>query len=179
MGNLTYSNMEDNSVLQTKNNNHTPYKNATVMYNTCTTFTNGSENGKGYSYYKSLSDEEFKQLLLDYISPKFYHWIFIVLFFIVFVVGITGNLMVCYSVWRSSHLKTVTNYFLANLAVADFLVLLICLPPSVIQDVTQSWFLGAVMCKIFVYLQVGLEYFVGPVFLTRFFRNEKVQVCIV
>ena len=112
-----------------------------------------------YSFYQSLTDEQFKKLLLDYISPKFYHWIFIVLFFLVFIVGVTGNFMVCYSVWKSRQLKTVTNYFLVNLAAADFLVLLLCLPPSVIQDVTQSWFLGAALCKIFVYLQVGTAFF--------------------
>lgn len=154
MGNLTYIYTDEFSWQIEINNS---LLNVTGMYNT--TNINLSYGGKGYSYYESLTDEQFKQLLLDYISPKFYHWIFITLFFIVFVVGITGNLMVCYSVRRSTHLKTVTNYFLANLAAADFLVLLICLPPSVIQDVTQSWFLGAAMCKIFVYLQVRHQMF--------------------
>ena len=125
-----------------------------------------------HSPYAYLSDEQFKQLLLDYISPKFYHWIFIVLFFIVFVVGTTGNVMVCYCVWKSSHLKTVTNYFLVNLAAADFLVILLCLPPSVIQDVTQSWFLGSAMCKIFVYLQVSL-YTITKTCLFRTYYHQK------
>ena len=150
---MTYTNnMDEPPAIQEENLDISLYNNVSVMLDG--NITNSSENGNEYSYFESLSDMEFKRLLLDYISPKFYHWIFIVLFFIVFVVGISGNLMVCYSVWRSTQLKTVTNYFLANLAAADFLVLLICLPPSVIQDVTQSWFLGAAMCKIFVYLQV-------------------------
>ena len=154
---MTYTNnMDEPPAIQEENFDFSLYNNLSVMLDG--NITNSSENGNEYSYFESLSDMEFKRLLLDYISPKFYHWIFIVLFFIVFVVGISGNLMVCYSVWRSTQLKTVTNYFLANLAAADFLVLLICLPPSVIQDVTQSWFLGAAMCKIFVYLQVCYVY---------------------
>ena len=153
MGNLTYNFVTEQSLAHVGALNSSLYNNVSIMI--AANGTNGSEDGNGYSYYESLSDEEFKRLLLEYISPKFYHWIFIVLFFIVFVVGISGNLMVCYSVWRSTQLKTVTNYFLANLAAADFLVLLVCLPPSVIQDVTQSWFLGAALCKLFVYLQVG------------------------
>ncbi|KAH0821636.1 hypothetical protein GEV33_001155 [Tenebrio molitor] len=51
-------------------------------------------------------------------------------------------------------MRTVTNYFIVNLAVADFLVILFCLPPSVVWDVTITWFFGVAMCKIVLYLQV-------------------------
>ena len=51
-------------------------------------------------------------------------------------------------------MRTVTNYFIVNLALADFMVCLICLPPTVIGDVTETWYMGNVMCKIVQYLQV-------------------------
>lgn len=52
------------------------------------------------------------------------------------------------------------SYFLisVNLAVADFMVCFICLPPTVLDDVTETWFMGSVMCKIVKYLQVSDDY---------------------
>jgi len=52
-------------------------------------------------------------------------------------------------------MRTVTNYFIVNLAVADFLVILICLPPTVLWDVTETWFMGTLACKIVLYFQVS------------------------
>lgn len=51
-------------------------------------------------------------------------------------------------------MRTVTNIFIVNLAVADFFVILLCLPPTVVWDVTETWFLGEVLCKVVIYFQV-------------------------
>ena len=77
-----------------------------------------------------------------------------VLFLIIFVVGVGGNFLVCYSVWRSQTLHNVTNYFLVNLSVSDLMVMLICMPGTLTHDVTKSRFFGLAMCKAFVYMQV-------------------------
>lgn len=53
-------------------------------------------------------------------------------------------------------MRTVTNIFIVNLAVADFFVILLCLPPTVVWDVTETWFLGEVLCKVVIYFQVGV-----------------------
>ena len=52
-------------------------------------------------------------------------------------------------------MRTVTNYFIVNLAVADFFVILICLPPTVLDDITLTWYMGSYMCKIVKYFQVS------------------------
>ncbi len=57
--------------------------------------------------------------------------------------------------FRNPHMRTVTNFFIVNLAVADIMVCVICLPPTVLGDVTETWFMGSVMCKIVQYLQVS------------------------
>jgi hypothetical protein len=44
--------------------------------------------------------------------------------------------------------------FIMNLAAADLLVLLFCLPATVIQDVTKTWFFGLILCKFVNYIQV-------------------------
>lgn len=73
----------------------------------------------------------------------------------VFVTGLVGNSLVCLSVIRNKSLQTVTNYYIVNLAVADFLVILICLPPTVYWDLTLTWNFGLVLCKLVLYLQVS------------------------
>lgn len=56
-------------------------------------------------------------------------------------------------------MRTVTNIFIVNLAVADFFVILLCLPPTVVWDVTETWFLGELACKVVIYFQVIVIFF--------------------
>lgn len=53
---------------------------------------------------------------------------------IVFIVGIIGNSVVVAIVCKSPRMRTVTNYFIANLALADILVLLFCLPATLVGN---------------------------------------------
>ena len=47
------------------------------------------------------------------------------------------------------------NIFLTNLAVADLLILLFCLPPTVLNDVTKTFWLSQPFCKSMIFAQVG------------------------
>lgn len=51
-------------------------------------------------------------------------------------------------------MRTVTNYFIVNLAFADILVTITCLPASLVVDITETWFFGETLCKVLPYLQV-------------------------
>lgn len=53
----------------------------------------------------------------------------------VFLVGLVGNLLVVSVVWRSPRMRNVTNYFIVNLAVADILVLVFCLPATLLSNI--------------------------------------------
>ncbi|XP_071319942.1 adenosine receptor A1-like [Trachinotus anak] len=53
------------------------------------------------------------------------------------VLAITGNFLVCLAVTRNKKLRTVTNYFLVSLAVADILVGLVAIPCAVLTDLGQ------------------------------------------
>lgn len=104
---------------------------------------------------ETLSDDDYLDQIRDFIFPKTWTWVLIFFHSVVFVIGLVGNTLVCIAVYRNHTMRTVTNYFIVNLAVADFLVILFCLPPSVIWDVTMTWFFGIAMCKIVLYLQVS------------------------
>ncbi|XP_042369379.1 adenosine receptor A1-like [Plectropomus leopardus] len=53
---------------------------------------------------------------------------------IIAVLAIIGNFLVCLAVTRNKKLRTVTNYFLVSLAVADILVGLVGIPCAVLTD---------------------------------------------
>ena len=100
------------------------------------------------------SDEEKLRQILESIWPKPQFWVLIACHMIVFIVGLIGNALVCIAVCRNHTMRTVTNIFIVNLAVADFLVLLFCMPLTVPVDITQTWFFGSVCCKVITSLQV-------------------------
>jgi len=71
--------------------------------------------------------------------------------------GLAGNALVCIVVWKNTQMRTVTNLFIVNLSTADLMVVLVCLPPTVVGDITETWFVGRAFCKLIHYLQVGLS----------------------
>lgn len=58
------------------------------------------------------------------------------------------------AVWKNHHMRTVTNYFIVNLSLADVLVTITCLPATLVVDITETWFFGQSLCKVIPYLQV-------------------------
>ncbi len=85
----------------------------------------------------SFTDQNLTLLLETNIINFNLFELFVIIFSsFVFVLGIVGNLLVVIVVLKNSHMKTITNMFIVNLAIGDFLVILICLPTSVLQDVT-------------------------------------------
>ncbi|KAM6180656.1 orexin receptor type 2 [Erethizon dorsatum] len=50
-------------------------------------------------------------------------------------------------------MRTVTNYFIVNLSLADVLVTITCLPATLVVDITETWFFGQPLCKVIPYLQ--------------------------
>lgn len=52
----------------------------------------------------------------------------------IFIIAILGNAMVVFIVCQSSRMQTVTNYFIANLALADMSMAFFCIPFSFISQ---------------------------------------------
>ena len=63
------------------------------------------------------------------------YWALILLLFPLFT--IFGNLLVCLSVYREPNLRTVTNYFIVSLAVADIMVAILVMPLAVYVEVSN------------------------------------------
>lgn len=88
------------------------------------------------------------------------------LFWIIFVLGSVGNLLVVwiYTAVRN-RLKTMTDVYLLNLAVADLLFL--CTLPFWAADATKGWDFGLSLCKI-----------VSAVYKINFFSSMLLLTCI-
>jgi len=61
--------------------------------------------------------------------------VYCVAYVIVFVVGLIGNSFVIAVVYRAPRMRTVTNFFIVNLAVADVLVIVFCLPATLMSNI--------------------------------------------
>ncbi|KAM9337164.1 C-C chemokine receptor type 9-like [Symphorus nematophorus] len=88
------------------------------------------------------------------------------LFWIIFILGAVGNLLVVwiYTTVRN-RLKTMTDVYLLNLAVADLLFL--CMLPFWALDATRGWDFGDGFCKV-----------VSAIYKINFFSSTFLLTCI-
>lgn len=125
------------------------------------TINSTSTNGTTISPLCELNDycepmEDYMDRLYAFIYPEPGEWALIVTYMLTFCVGLIGNFLVCFAIWRNKNMRTITNMFIVNLSVADLAVIILCLPSALLVDVTQTWFLGTAFCKIHLFLQVSL-----------------------
>lgn len=72
-----------------------------------------------------------------------------VVYIIVFIVGLLGNTLVIYVVIRYTKMKTVTNLYILNLALADELYIL-GIPFLGTNSVLSYWPYGDFLCKVYM-----------------------------
>ncbi|NXG49595.1 NPFF2 protein, partial [Psilopogon haemacephalus] len=74
--------------------------------------------------------------------------VFIVSYLLIFLLCMLGNGVVCFTVLRSRHMRTVTNLFILNLAVSDLLVGIFCMPTTLLDNIIAGWPFGSLVCKM-------------------------------
>ncbi|XP_046355013.1 RYamide receptor-like [Haliotis rufescens] len=78
----------------------------------------------------------------------------ICLYSVVCVTAVVGNTAVCYLVFVLRRMRTVTNFFIASLAVSDMLMALVCIPFTFVANVLlDHWPFGYAFCPLVTYLQ--------------------------
>ena len=76
------------------------------------------------------------------------------MYIVIFVLALLGNGVVCYIVQSSPRMRTVTNYFICNLAIGDILMTLFCVPFSFISILILGyWPFGVILCHLVNYSQ--------------------------
>ncbi|XP_063786645.1 neuropeptide Y receptor type 2-like [Pseudophryne corroboree] len=79
--------------------------------------------------------------------------ILIAAYSLIILLGLVGNSLVIYIILKYKNMKTVTNFFIANLAVADLMVDSLCLPFTLVYTLLDEWKFGLVLCHLFPYAQ--------------------------
>ncbi|XP_028269181.1 neuropeptide Y receptor type 2 [Parambassis ranga] len=92
-----------------------------------------------------INDENFLQLN-DSTKLVGVQVILILAYSTIILFGVIGNSLVIYVVYKFKNLHTVTNFFIVNLAVADLLVNMLCLPFTLVYTLYGEWMLGQVLC---------------------------------
>ncbi|XP_056418140.1 neuropeptide Y receptor type 2 isoform X2 [Hyla sarda] len=82
----------------------------------------------------------------------------------IILLGVIGNTLVIYVVIKFKAMRTVTNYFIVNLAVSDLMVNTLCLPFTLVYTLLDEWKFGTVLCHLVTYAQ-GLAVQVSTVTL--------------
>ncbi|XP_076015180.1 cholecystokinin receptor [Genypterus blacodes] len=78
--------------------------------------------------------------------------ILILLYSLVFFLSVLGNLLIIVVLTVNKRMRTVTNTFLLSLAVSDLMMVVFCMPFTLIPSVLKDFIFGAAMCKIVAYL---------------------------
>ena len=67
---------------------------------------------------------------------------------VLIIISLFGNTLVCHVVLRNRRMHTVTNFFIANLAISDLLLTLINVPFNIARNLLDEWPFGVVMCHL-------------------------------
>lgn len=88
---------------------------------------------------------------------------------LIFIVGVCGNILVIYVLLKEKELRNFTNYLLANLSVADLMVLFTCVP-SGLHDLfaKERWYLGEIPCYLVSFIEnvMGISSILTIFFIT-------------
>ncbi|KAG6459545.1 hypothetical protein O3G_MSEX011443 [Manduca sexta] len=83
-----------------------------------------------------------------------YEWRFILPpYFAIFLLSISGNCLVIATLASNRRMRTVTNVYLLNLAISDFLLGVFCLPFTLVGQIYRRFLFGATLCKLIPFLQ--------------------------
>ncbi|XP_044003049.1 neuropeptide SIFamide receptor-like [Aphidius gifuensis] len=139
--------------IKTKDELHEYLKNS--ITDLVTSYNNNDDDTSAGLFNASTSDN----IPIEHMPNRFYRHsismtaVYCIAYLFVFIVGLIGNSFVIAVVYRSPRMRTVTNFFIVNLAVADVLVIVFCLPATLIGNILVPWVLGRFMCKTVSYIQ--------------------------
>lgn len=126
----------------------------------------------------------------DMINNRIIQATFCLLYSAIFVLGVFGNVLVCYVVFRNKAMQTVTNFFITNLAVSDIFLCILAVPFTPSYTFLRKWVFGKVLCHLVPYAQ-GCSVYISTLTLTaiavdRFFviiypfqQRMRIMACVI
>ncbi|XP_063636054.1 cholecystokinin receptor type A-like [Cydia splendana] len=88
------------------------------------------------------------------VSSNAYEWRFILPpYILIFTLSISGNCMVIATLANNKRMRTVTDVYLLNLAISDFLLGVFCVPFTLVGQIYRRFLFGPFLCRIIPFLQ--------------------------
>ncbi|XP_046802832.1 cholecystokinin receptor-like [Lucilia cuprina] len=72
---------------------------------------------------------------------------------IILIFAIVGNLLVASTLFQNRRMRTITNVFLANLAISDMLLGVLCMPITLVGTYLRHFIFGELVCKFIQFAQ--------------------------
>lgn len=90
----------------------------------------------------------------EFAMPGYAQAVMILMYTTIIILAVGGNAIVVYIVLAYQRMRTVTNYFIVNLSLADMIMSIVCIPFSFIANMlVYYWPFGAIMCPLVSYAQ--------------------------
>ncbi len=95
-----------------------------------------------------------------------------IVYVLLFSIGITGNTLTIYVLTQKKKMQNFTNYLLANLAIADTLILLSCMPTSIHDLFSKErsfnlFYLNRFFLNIILFIEINKDGFLVRLFAIR------------
>ncbi|XP_061539228.1 cholecystokinin receptor-like [Phycodurus eques] len=100
----------------------------------------------------------------------------IVLYILIFLLGVFGNLLIIIVLILNKRMRTVTNSFLLSLAISDLMMAIFCMPFTLIPNILEDFIFGAAMCKTVAYF-MGLSVSISTFSLVAIAIERYSAIC--
>ncbi|KAM6956112.1 mu-type opioid receptor isoform 2-T2 [Aplochiton taeniatus] len=155
-----------------------PFRNVAMLYNNsvcCRNFTDGGNNNTCLVDARCNQGGALPGFAEDDTTPVIIAIVITALYSIVCVVGLVGNVLVMYVIIRYTKMKTATNIYIFNLALADALATS-TLPFQSVNYLMGTWPFGDILCK----MVLSIDYynmFTSIFTLTTMSIDRYIAVC--
>nr|BAJ46148.1 cholecystokinin type A receptor [Gallus gallus]BAJ46149.1 cholecystokinin type A receptor [Gallus gallus]BAJ46150.1 cholecystokinin type A receptor [Gallus gallus]BAJ46151.1 cholecystokinin type A receptor [Gallus gallus] len=111
-----------------------------------------------------------------YSSKDLHQIIRILLYCLIFLLSVLGNVLVITVLIRNKQMRTVTNTFLLSLAVSDLMLCLFCMPFTLIPNLLKDFIFGSTVCKTATYF-MGISVSVSTFNLVAISLERYSAIC--
>ncbi|XP_042668291.1 cholecystokinin receptor type A [Centrocercus urophasianus] len=111
-----------------------------------------------------------------YSSKDLHQIIRILLYCLIFLLSVLGNILVITVLIRNKQMRTVTNIFLLSLAVSDLMLCLFCMPFTLIPNLLKDFIFGSTVCKTATYF-MGISVSVSTFNLVAISLERYSAIC--
>ncbi|KAK2143436.1 hypothetical protein LSH36_840g01010 [Paralvinella palmiformis] len=84
----------------------------------------------------------------DVMKEPWLRGVLVLLYSVIFLLGVSGNALVVYVVIRNKTMQSITNIFITNLAISDIMMCLLAVPFTPLSGLLNSWVFGEALCHI-------------------------------